>query len=150
MKNKFFVLLGLSSLLLSGCGTSTTKLTNGGNITIKKDNIYCMPSYSGECINSECTAEGVLTKNFGVRRSYRDTKICFKNPRKPGASNRPKGIAYWGPWPINDDEAICRAARKFNLIPKQTERLDKYKFERKALKEFCESENVRGCRIIGI
>tara|TARA_Y100000589_G_C27078677_1_gene598660 strand:+ start:264 stop:689 length:426 start_codon:yes stop_codon:yes gene_type:complete len=138
MKNKFLLILGFSSILLVGCGTSTTKLSYGGNVKIKKDNISCQTYRDGFWRTTKCTAGGILTNNIGQRRSYRDSKICFKVPIKPGASNRPRQIMIWGPWPLNVDEPVCNAARKFNFIPNQTEELDKYNFEREAIREFNE------------
>ena len=135
MKNKVFFLLGIS-FLLAGCGASTTKLSTGGNIKIKKDNISCQTFRENEYWRStECTAGGVWTNTVGQRRAFKDTKICFSVPNKPGASNRPWGMAIWGPWPKNVNNPVCNAARKFNLIPKQTEELDEYNYEDQAVKE---------------
>tara|TARA_Y100000589_G_scaffold5840_1_gene5055 strand:- start:96 stop:596 length:501 start_codon:yes stop_codon:yes gene_type:complete len=137
MKNKFYFLIGLISLMLVGCGTSNTKLRYGGNVKIEKDNISCrtfLRKPFKELKVTECTAGGVKSDNAGYRTSYRETKECFQLPYDPQLP-RPRFVAIWGPQPLNVNSPVCNAARKFNLIPKQIETLEKHKFFKEAMRE---------------
>ena len=116
MKSKTLSLLSLFPLfLLQACGSGTIvmKSTNGSDISIKKENVFCERTYyetdrwqggdeyarAGELEYITCTANGVQTDLTNRQYPFSEKKLCF-----------------YGKTPQWEDSFVCSAADKFGLL----------------------------------
>ena len=119
MKSKTLLLLSFFPLfLLQACGGGkiVMKSTNGSDISIKKENVFCERTYyetdrwqggdeyarAGELQYITCTANGVQTDLTNRQYPFSEQKDCYWR-----ASGR-----RWK----NEDSFACSAAKKFGML----------------------------------
>ena len=120
MKSKTLLLLSFFPIFfLQACGGGkiVMKSTNGSDISIKKENVFCKRTYyetdrwqggddyakAGEMQSIICTANGVQTDLTNRQYPFSEEKRCWWRAYKPNEMR-------------NEDSFACSAADKFGLL----------------------------------
>ena len=105
MKSKTLLLLSFFPLfLLQACGGGkiVMKSTNGSDISIKKENVFCETDTNEPPNWIKCTANGIQTDLTNRQYPFSEQKDCYWR-----ASGR-----RWK----NEDSFACSAAKKFGML----------------------------------
>ena len=93
----------------------TMKLSDGSTLELKEENVFCSQKTRGNEVNTECTANGVITALNGKTYNFNQSKWCDSRSTIDGSYKGIEELSGIDMLGTSRKSIACVAAKKMNL-----------------------------------